>query len=90
MTVEDSFLAAAEKAPCDRAAYLDAACGADAPLRAQVEALRAAVALRPSPGVLLNLGRSLYAQGDQPGAIAAYRQAIDSSPVTPRPIAIAG
>jgi serine/threonine protein kinase/tetratricopeptide (TPR) repeat protein len=39
VTVEDIFLAAVEKAPSDRAAYLDAACGADAQLRAQVEAL---------------------------------------------------
>jgi serine/threonine protein kinase/Flp pilus assembly protein TadD len=39
MTVEDIFLAAVEKAPADRAAYLDAACGPDAGLRAQVEAL---------------------------------------------------
>jgi hypothetical protein len=38
-TVEDIFLAAVEKAPADRAAYLDAACGAAAELRAQVEAL---------------------------------------------------
>src|SRR5262249_9853578 len=39
MTLEDIFLAAVEKAPADRAAYLDAACGADAELRAQVEGL---------------------------------------------------
>src|SRR5262249_2075244 len=39
MTLEDIFLAAVEKAPADRAAYLDAACGSDAGLRAQVEAL---------------------------------------------------
>src|SRR5262249_31839810 len=39
MTLEDIFLAAVEKAPADRAAYLDFACGADAELRAQVEAL---------------------------------------------------
>src|SRR5262249_30370227 len=39
MTLEDIFLAAVEKAPADRAAYLDAACGSDAELRAQVEAL---------------------------------------------------
>jgi serine/threonine protein kinase/tetratricopeptide (TPR) repeat protein len=39
MTLEDIFLAAVEKAPADRAAYLEAACGADAELRAQVEAL---------------------------------------------------
>jgi serine/threonine protein kinase len=39
MTLEDIFLAAVEKAPADRTAYLDAACGADAKLRAQVEAL---------------------------------------------------
>ena len=38
-TLEDIFLAAAEKAPADRAAYLDAACGSNAELRAQVEAL---------------------------------------------------
>src|SRR5262249_18439563 len=38
-TVEDIFLAAVEKAPADRAGYLDAACGADAELRTQVEAL---------------------------------------------------
>jgi WD40 repeat protein/serine/threonine protein kinase len=39
VTLEDIFLAAVEKPPADRAAYLDAACGADAELRAQVEAL---------------------------------------------------
>src|SRR4051794_33171323 len=39
MTLEDIFLAAVEKAPADRAAYLDGACGTDAKLRAQVEAL---------------------------------------------------
>lgn len=39
MTLEDIFLAAVEKAPPERAAYLDAACGADARLRTQVEAL---------------------------------------------------
>src|SRR5262249_13265682 len=39
MTLEDIFLAAVEKVPADRAAYLDAACGSDAELRAQVEAL---------------------------------------------------
>jgi serine/threonine protein kinase/tetratricopeptide (TPR) repeat protein len=39
VTLEDIFLAAVEKAPADRAAYLDAACGPDAQLRAQVEAL---------------------------------------------------
>jgi serine/threonine protein kinase/Flp pilus assembly protein TadD len=38
-TLEDIFLAAVEKAPADRAVYLDAACGSDAELRAQVEAL---------------------------------------------------
>jgi tetratricopeptide (TPR) repeat protein/serine/threonine protein kinase len=39
VTLEDIFLAAVEKAPADRAAYLDAACGSDAELRAQAEAL---------------------------------------------------
>jgi tetratricopeptide (TPR) repeat protein len=39
VTLEDIFLAAVEKAPADRTAYLDAACGPDAELRAQVEAL---------------------------------------------------
>jgi hypothetical protein len=39
VSVEDIFLAAVEKAPADRAVYLDAACGADTELRAQVEAL---------------------------------------------------
>src|SRR6185369_4195264 len=39
MTVEDIFLAAVEKAPSERAAFLDAACGHDAGLRAQVESL---------------------------------------------------
>jgi serine/threonine protein kinase len=39
VTLEEIFLAAVEKAPADRAAYLDAACGPDAELRAQVEAL---------------------------------------------------
>ena len=39
MTLEAIFLAAVEKTPADRAAYLDAACGSDAELRAQVEAL---------------------------------------------------
>jgi serine/threonine protein kinase/tetratricopeptide (TPR) repeat protein len=38
-TLEDIFLAAVEKAPADRAVYLDAACGSDAELRTQVEAL---------------------------------------------------
>jgi hypothetical protein len=38
-TLEEIFVAAVEKAPADRAAYLDAACGSDAELRAQVEAL---------------------------------------------------
>jgi serine/threonine protein kinase/Flp pilus assembly protein TadD len=38
-TLEDIFLAAVEKVPADRAPYLDAVCGADATLRAQVEAL---------------------------------------------------
>jgi tetratricopeptide (TPR) repeat protein/serine/threonine protein kinase len=38
-TVEDIFLAAVEKAPADRAGYLDAGCGGDAEVRAQVEAL---------------------------------------------------
>jgi serine/threonine protein kinase/tetratricopeptide (TPR) repeat protein len=38
-TVEEIFLTALEKAPADRAGYLDAACGTDAELRAQVEAL---------------------------------------------------
>jgi WD40 repeat protein/serine/threonine protein kinase len=37
--VEDIFLAAVEKSPADRAAYLDDACGDDTGLRAQVEAL---------------------------------------------------
>ena len=39
MTLEEIFLAAVEKAPADRAVYLDAACGTDAKLRDQVEAL---------------------------------------------------
>ncbi len=39
MTIEDIFLAAVEKAPAERAAFLDAACAGDAGLRAQVEAL---------------------------------------------------
>src|SRR5262245_10234602 len=39
MTLEDIFLAAVEKAPADRAAYLDAVCASDAGLRARVEAL---------------------------------------------------
>ncbi|MCI0461473.1 MAG: protein kinase [Gemmataceae bacterium] len=40
MTLEDIFLAAAEKdTPAQRAAYLDSACGGDTALRAQVEAL---------------------------------------------------
>ena len=38
-TLEEIFQAALEKAPADRATYLDAACAADAELRAQVEAL---------------------------------------------------
>jgi tetratricopeptide (TPR) repeat protein/serine/threonine protein kinase len=38
-TFEEIFLAAVEKAPADRAAYLDAVCGPDAELRAQVDAL---------------------------------------------------
>ena len=38
-TVEEIFLAAVEKAPADRVAYLDEACGADAELRAQVQDL---------------------------------------------------
>jgi WD40 repeat protein/serine/threonine protein kinase len=38
-TVEHIFLATLEKAPADRPGYLDEACGADAELRAQVEAL---------------------------------------------------
>jgi eukaryotic-like serine/threonine-protein kinase len=37
--LDDIFLTAVEKAPADRAGYLDAACGADTGLRAQVEAL---------------------------------------------------
>jgi tetratricopeptide (TPR) repeat protein len=39
VTLEEIFLAAVEKAPADRAAYLDTACGSDIDLRAQVEAL---------------------------------------------------
>src|SRR5688572_27654443 len=39
MTVEEIFLTAVEKAPAERAAYLDAACGGDADLQVQVEAL---------------------------------------------------
>ncbi len=40
MKAEELFLAAVEKkTPRDRAAYLDDACGDDAPLRAQVEGL---------------------------------------------------
>ena len=39
MALEDIFLEAVEKAPADRAAYLDGACGSDAGLRAQIEAL---------------------------------------------------
>ena len=39
MTDEDIFLAAVEKPPAERAAYLDAACGPDAGLRARVEGL---------------------------------------------------
>ena len=39
MTVEDIFHAAVEKGSAQRAAYLDAACGNDSALRAQVEAL---------------------------------------------------
>src|SRR5262245_9335108 len=38
-SVEEIFLAAVEKSPADRAVYLDAACGADAALRAEVVAL---------------------------------------------------
>jgi hypothetical protein len=38
-TVEEIFLAAIEKASSERAVYLDAACGTDANLRAQVDAL---------------------------------------------------
>jgi serine/threonine protein kinase len=37
--VEDIFLTALEKALAERAAYLNAACGADVELRAQVESL---------------------------------------------------
>jgi len=39
VTVEDIFHAAVEKGSAQRAAYLDAACGNDSALRAQVEAL---------------------------------------------------
>jgi serine/threonine protein kinase/tetratricopeptide (TPR) repeat protein len=39
MTIEEIFLAAVERAPDERVAYLDVACAADAGLRAQVEAL---------------------------------------------------
>ena len=39
ISVIDIFLVAVEKAPAERATYLDAACGPDAGLRAQVEAL---------------------------------------------------
>jgi serine/threonine protein kinase/lipopolysaccharide biosynthesis regulator YciM len=39
MTVEDVFLAALEKSPPERPGFLDSACGGDAELRSQVEAL---------------------------------------------------
>src|SRR4051812_7738183 len=39
MTVEEIFLTAVEKAPVERGAYLDAACGGETDLRVQVEAL---------------------------------------------------
>jgi tetratricopeptide (TPR) repeat protein len=42
---------------------------------------RGALALRPnSPGVYVNLGIALWAQGDLSGAIACYRQAIALAP----------
>jgi tetratricopeptide (TPR) repeat protein len=43
--------------------------------------LRVAVALRPdSPGALVNLGIALRADGDLPGASAAFQKAIDLKP----------
>jgi serine/threonine protein kinase/tetratricopeptide (TPR) repeat protein len=58
MTVEEIFLAALEKAPSDRAVYLDAACGTDANLRAQVEAL-----LRSHEEAGSQLEQPLFQQG---------------------------
>jgi tetratricopeptide (TPR) repeat protein len=48
---------------------------------AAVSYLRAALALRPrSPGVQLNLGNALRAQGDRAGALAAFREALRLDP----------
>jgi serine/threonine protein kinase/Tfp pilus assembly protein PilF len=65
-TVEDIFLAAVEKSPADRVAYLEEACGTDAELRAQVESL-----LRSHEQAGSMLDQPLFRTGqsvDQPAA----------------------
>ncbi len=75
VTVEEIFLAAVEKAPADRAAYLDAVCGSSAELRAQVEALlrshEEAGSLLEQP--LFRLGRTVDETpvAEQPGVVLA-------------------
>jgi serine/threonine protein kinase/tetratricopeptide (TPR) repeat protein len=67
MTVEEIFLEVVEKAPSDRVAYLDAVCGTDASLLAQVEAL-----LRSHEEAGSMLEQPLFQQGptvDEPLAV---------------------
>jgi serine/threonine protein kinase len=75
VTLEDIFLAAVEKAPPDRVAYLDAVCGADAELRAQVEAL-----LRSHDAAGSILEQPLFQAGPT----------VDQAPVVERPGMVIG
>jgi serine/threonine protein kinase/tetratricopeptide (TPR) repeat protein len=75
VTLEDIFLAAVEKPPADRVAYLDAACGTDTKLRAEVEAL-----LRSHDEAGSMLEQPLFRPGPT----------VDETPVVQRPGTVIG
>src|SRR5262245_51711170 len=63
-SARDLFLAAVERPPAERSAYLEVACAGDAPLRQRVEALLAA---HDQPGAFLSEAEPSEA-GDAAGA----------------------
>src|SRR5262245_23982263 len=74
-SARDLFLAALERPPAERAAYLEAACGGDAALRQRVEALLAA---HDEPGAFLSEAQpagdaTAALAGSEAGAVVAGR-----------------
>src|SRR3954468_10243237 len=80
----DIFLAAADRPPADRAAYLDEACGGDAVLRQRVEALLRA---DDEPGAFLSLAKPLAsdASPSPPAEAAAGTSTHNPNRQPPRP-----